>query len=272
MSTFPSPSKQAKTMRYSFYDYVSGKPWPRGLKMVELGHRARWTEGQVDEMLRLALPGKSAGNRQAQWRDVEMRCNGWRVLPYCFGYEDDGRAIVFDREYRPICEIETSGYVRVLQMVNSGRRAGDKIFIYHDLTRPHESCTSRVLIERIVKRLGLAGELLRRATLERAGVLPPSGHGRFNDPEFAHPWGDQLARSLLNAGLFGFDVEAGETLRLRPKRGAATGFEPRPLDASDIDGAARWLKCKGHEANTRDVAAVIDIAAALRPVINTRIP
>jgi len=261
------PSK-APTMKYTYRDWKNGAALPYAFKCHQAVSRYGWLTKEIDAMLISILPGKSASNGQAQWADRDMHSNGWRVLPYGFGYEADGTATLFDREYRPICSIDRRGDVRMMAPTAQEWRAAEKVFLYDDGAKPRYNRETRRLIGGAVERLGLGAELKRRAILERLRLLPTAGGVMPRRPaDLRASWVPELERVIVGKAVFSFDMASGEVLRIRRPVAAGEAWAPRPVNDQDVAGVVSWLRSKGMRASGKGVAAVIDAVAASRPCL-----
>ncbi|MET3853041.1 hypothetical protein [Rhizobium sp. OAE497] len=216
-------------------------------------------------MLLTYLPGNFETDA-AKWEGADMRETGWRVLPYGFSVLQDGSAIIFDREYRPICELSKAG-VQLVDPTRQERWPGSWLFLYDDGATPRYCAETRRLQRVIVDRLGLSAELKRRAILQRNGKLPKSG-GRMPQDELdmSMPWARELEDVVSNTQAFAFDGRVGRVMRLRPPPTAGAGWTPRPVTREDHKSAKLWLRSKGYKnVSVKLIARVIDVLGATRP-------
>jgi hypothetical protein len=246
--------------RYTFADWKAKRPIPDDFQLA----KAFVMGNERDAFLLDSLPVVRNTSNRTVWEHKDMRGTGWRVLPYGFGHARDGNTILFDRDYRAVCEISKTGFVRIIPADSREWLALNKVRLYRDTTTPPRYPETRRLVSDLVKRYMIGGELKRRAMLQRHGHLPgPNARAERYRPE----WEEVLARLTDGKGWFAFDTATGETLRLRPPVTAGDGWKPRPVNAEDIDGIASWLKSKRMKAGRRDIARMVDVIGADRPIV-----
>jgi len=251
---------------YSYRDWKFGKPLPDAFKAHQATSKYGWSQTEIDKLVLSLLPGKAQTNGQAQWVDEDMRSGGWRVLPYGISFGKHG-ATVFDREYLPICSVNGAG-VRLLDVHSQDWRHGEVLYLYHDEATPRRNAETRRLCGLIVNRLGLASELKRRAVLERAGFLPRPLCILTNRPPFYQmPWAKALGDAITRGKIFVYDMATGAAIRTRRPLATVGAWKHRPVTDGDLVGAGLWLKSQGLPASKKNIAAVIEVTAALRPVL-----
>ncbi|WP_160010703.1 hypothetical protein [Rhizobium sp. 18055] len=249
------------TNRYTFRKWKAGTPTPEHFVLVKAFNTIR----ERETFLITSLPVMRQKHTSTVWENEDMARTGWRVLPYGFGRDPaNGDMILFDREYRAICSISGAGVVRIIPADNREWLAVDKVRFYSDGTTPPRYPETRRLVVDLVTRYRLGGELKRRAMLQRHGRLPgPNARAERDRPE----WEEVLAHLTDGKGWFGFDTATGETLRIRPPKTAGRDWKPRPVNADDIDGITSWLKTKRMKAGRRDIARMVDVIGAARPLV-----
>lgn len=286
-----SAAWRAQLRAYRFSDWRSGDAPPPGWKCSQAVVRYGWKVKEIDAFIRSELPGASKSNAPARWSDKDMRERGWRVLPYGWGYDADRTAVIFDREYRPICRVRPRGKVEIVPTQQAVSLGEGKVFLYDDGSKPRDCAETRRLIIFLVARLGLDAELLRRSILERHDLLPKARKLReLPWPAPSTDWEKDLLRNhagklvasykpnwmrhLVNhvgaRGVLAFDMTSGKVVRLRrpPQDRDCADWTPRPVTDADLAGAVSWLRGLGMRPNKRSVAGFIEVTAALNPCRN----
>lgn len=250
---------------YTFEQWKKGEPITPGWKCHYAVMRDEWTKEQIDALLLSYLPGNFETDA-VKWEGKDMRDAGWRVLPYGFSTAPDGSAVIFDRDYRTICEVSKDG-VRLVELTYRDRRSGIMVFLYDDGAKPRYCAETRRLQHVIVDRLGMSAELKRRAILQRNGMLPNSYGGMEQYTlDMSTPWAKELEAVVSKTQAFGFDGRVGRVMRLRPPPTASADWTPKPVQREDHKSAKIWLRSKGYNnVSVKLIARVIDVLGATSP-------
>jgi hypothetical protein len=95
----------------------------------------------------------------------------WRIFPYGWWDEGDGRVVIFDRKYRPICRRYPDRRVEIVASNQEIKFVGQTWLYGTDGSHPCDDRRARERVLGVVRRLGLVDELRHRRRLESRGRL-----------------------------------------------------------------------------------------------------